>query len=249
LGQDPFLYDEVIAVVRHEDYAGAVTKKLLVASAICSAIFLAFIGDPHLPGVRLGVLFKVASIALLTVLSAIATRRKLLVLALAFSSLGDLLLDIRRLGSLGPEQLFLFGLISFLVAHLFYVALFMKTRSENGISTVRKVACVVVVAVAATSLAILWLGLKEMRIPVLAYSLVLTAMAVTAQRSRFGTLVALGALSFVASDTMLAMSIFGHPFPASRVLVWITYYAAQALITAGVIFFAHQREDVTAVAK
>lgn len=230
-------------------YAYRVMKRLLVPSAICSAIFLAFIVDPHLPGASFAAVFKVSSIALLALLAAVAGRRKLLVLALAFSGLGDLLLDVRRLGSLGPEQLFLFGLVSFLVAHLFYVALFVKARSQIGISAVRKVACIVVVAVAAASLAVLWPGLKEMRIPVLAYSLVLTAMALTAQRSRFGTLVAVGALSFVASDTMLAMSIFGHPFPGSRVLVWITYYAAQALIAAGVIFFAHQRQDVTAVAK
>ncbi len=82
---------------------------------------------------------------------------------------------------------------------------------------------------------VLWPGLGPMRIPVLAYSLVLTAMALTAQWSRYGTVVAVGALSFVASDTMLAMSIFRHPFGGSRVLVWVTYYAAQSMIAAGVV--------------
>jgi uncharacterized membrane protein YhhN len=230
-------------------YAYAVMKKLLLASAICSAVFLTFVIDPHLPGARFGVVFKVASIGLLAVMAAVAVSRKLLVLALAFSALGDLLLDVRRLGSLGPEQLFLFGLVSFLVAHLFYVLLFVKARSQAGISAARKIACVVVVAVATASLVVLWPGLKEMRIPVLAYSLVLTAMALTAQRSRFGTLVAVGALSFVASDTMLAMTVFGHPFAGSRVLVWITYYAAQAMIAIGVTSFSHQRQVVTAAAK
>ena len=206
-----------------------------IASAVCSAAYLAFVVDPQLPGVRFGVAFKVASIGLLIVVAAMApSRRKLLMLALYFSAIGDLLLDVRRLGPLGPVQLFLLGLISFLVAHLFYVAMFVRERSA-AISMTRKVASAVVVVVAVISLRVLWPTLEEMRVPVLAYSAVLTAMAIMAQRSRFGKVVAIGALLFFASDTMLAMSIFGHPFGGARVLVWVTYYAAQVMIAGGVV--------------
>jgi uncharacterized membrane protein YhhN len=209
--------------------------KSAVASVVCSAIYLAYVIGPQLPGARLGVVFKVASIGLLIVVAATARRpRKLLMLALYFSAVGDLLLDVRKLGPLGPVQLFLFGLIAFLVAHLFYVAMLVRERSER-VSAARKVACVAVVVAGLVSLRVLWPGLAEMRMPVLAYSAVLTLMAITAQVSRFGKLVAIGALLFFASDTMLAMSIFGHPFAGSRVLVWVTYYAAQAMIAAGVI--------------
>ena len=210
-------------------------RKLFLASAICSAIFLLFVIDPRLPGARFGVVFKVASIGLLAVMaSTTRPQQRLLAIALSISAWGDLLLDLKHLGSFGRVQLFLFGLVSFLIAHLFYVVLFLKSRSHDRVSAIRKLACAVLVLVALATMRILWPGLAEMRTPVLVYSAVLTTMAVTAQLSRFSKLVAIGALSFFASDTMLAMDIFGHPFHGSRTLVWITYYAAQAMIAVGV---------------
>ena len=210
-------------------------KKLLVLSAVCSAVFLIFVVDQQLPGSRFRVVFKVVSIAILSLLAAINDPpKKLMATALALSAWGDLLLDIRKLGSLGQVQLFLFGLSAFLAAHMFYIVMFVK-ESRKSITIARTIACIAVVAVAIFSLRILWPGLAEMRMPVLVYSAVLTAMAITAQRSRFGSLVAVGALFFVASDTMLAMSIFGHPFAGSRILGWLTYYAAQVMITVGVM--------------
>ena len=215
-------------------------KRLLTASAGCSACYLAFILDPRLPGARFGVVLKVACIGLLVLVAALAKpQRKLLALALLFSACGDLLLDVRHLGRLGPVQLFLWGLISFLIAHAFYIALF-ATNRQRGVSTARKVACAIVVLVAIVNLRVLWPGLAEMRIPVLVYCAVLTTMAVLAQSSQFSSRVAIGALFFVASDTMLALDIFGHPFSGSRVLVWITYYLAQCMITLGVLGGARQ---------
>lgn len=220
-------------------------RKLLVASATSSAVFLLCRYEPSLLGEHLSTLFKIASIALLIVIAATATpRRKLLILALAFSACGDFLLDLRSLGPLGPKQLFLCGLVSFLIAHLFYVALF--ARNFSRANAARKLACLLIVISAVANLRVLWSGLAEMRIPVLIYSIVLTTMAIAAQLSRFSWMVAVGALSFVASDTMLAMSIFGHPFRGSWFLVWITYYVAQVLICVGVVTYDkqhHGREE------
>jgi uncharacterized membrane protein YhhN len=211
-------------------------RALVSGSVIISGLYLGLIVSHHANGSALSVALKVSSIGILVALAATAhPRRKLLIAALACSAAGDFLLEIRHIGSLGPTRLFLAGLISFLVAHLFYVAMFVKARSSATIGASRKSACVIVIIVAGTSMAILWLGLAEMRIPVVAYSIVLAVMVVTAQLSQFSKLVAIGALSFLASDTMLAMSIFGHPFAGSRILVWITYYVAQLMITVGVI--------------
>jgi uncharacterized membrane protein YhhN len=140
-------------------------------------------------------------------------------------------------------RLFLLGLACFLGAHLFYISLFVKAKAAAGIDTARRLASLMVAALAVVMLVVLWPGLAEMRWPVLAYSVVLTAMAITAQRSRFSKLVAVGALAFFASDTVLALSIFGHPFAGSRALVWITYYAAQVMITLGVTAsFKHNQQ-------
>lgn len=210
-------------------------KVSLGASAVCAATFLAYLADSRLPGASFAMMFKIGSIGLLVVSAALASSREsLLIAALGTSAVGDFFLGVRRLGSLTPEKLFLLGLVSFLIAHLFYVTLFAKATT-GAVRRARKMACVLVVTVAAASLVVLWPDLGPMRIPVLAYSLVLTAMALSAQWSRYPGLVAVGALLFVASDTMLAMSIFGHPFAGSRVLVWVTYYLAQAMIAVGVV--------------
>jgi len=209
-------------------------RRLLIASAGCSALFLFYAAAPPLLDARYAVIFEVAATGLLAVMAAVATpRRKLLIAALGFSACGDFLLDIQRLGPLGPKQLFLCGLISFLVAHLFYVAMFVRQRTTT-VSVARKTACVAVLAVALISLRVLWPSLGEMEVPVVVYSVVLSTMAIAAQLSVFPAMVAVGALSFVVSDTMLAMSIFGHPFRGSWWLVWVTYYAAQAMIAVGV---------------
>jgi uncharacterized membrane protein YhhN len=205
-------------------------------SVIVSSVYLAMMVSHHANGSALSVVLKVASIGLLVVLAAVShPRRNLLVAALASSAAGDFLLEVKHLGSLGPVQLFLFGLISFLLAHVFYVALLVKEKSRAPMSLFRKIAGPIVVFAVFSTLVALWHGLAEMRIPVLMYSIVLGAMATTALRSRFPSVVAIGALSFLASDTMLAVSIFGHPFVGSRALVWITYYAAQLMISVGVI--------------
>jgi uncharacterized membrane protein YhhN len=208
-------------------------RALISISVVLSSAYLAVIAFQPAPGSPLPVPLKVASIGLLIVL-AVASNQKLLVAALAFSATGDFLLELKHLGSLGPSQLFLLGLISFFVAHVLYCALFLKAKSPAPIGVARKIACGVVIMTTTASLRVLWPGLAEMRGPVFAYSMVLSAMAITAQLARFSRMVAVGALSFLASDTMLALSIFGHPFPGSRPLVWITYYAAQVMIAVGV---------------
>ncbi len=207
-------------------------RALLTISVVVSSAYLCLLLAHH-PG-PLSIALKVASTGLLVAVAAVAPhRRKLLILALSFSVLGDLLLELRSIGSLGPEQLFLVGLVSFLIAHIFYIAMFVKARSVTLIGRPRTIAWVSALLTVAICMVILWPGLAEMRIPVALYSVVLGAMVITAQLSRFPKLVAIGALFFLASDTMLAVSIFGHPFAGSRMLVWITYYAAQWMITVG----------------
>lgn len=209
-------------------------RALLTISIVVSSVYFCLLLAHHAAG-PFSIILKVASTGLLVAVAAFAHhRRKLLILALAFSVAGDLLLELRRIGSLGPEQLFLLGLVSFLSAHIFYIAMFLKSRSATPMHRARTIASIAALCAAAISMAVLWPGLAEMRIPVLAYSLVLVTMVITAQLSRFNEEVAIGALLFLASDTTLAMCVFGHWFPFGRPLIWITYYGAQLLILVGV---------------
>jgi uncharacterized membrane protein YhhN len=183
------------------------------------------------------VIFKVGSIAALIVFAARAkSLEPLLISALSVSAIGDFLLAPKQLGPLGESQLFLFGLLAFLIGHLCYISLFLKNLAPGKVPQFRRFSIVLVVAVLWFLLSRLWPSLGGMRFPVVIYAVALSCMAITAQFSRFPAAVSLGALSFLASDAMLAISHFAHPFPASsRPLIWATYYAAQFSICFGVV--------------
>jgi uncharacterized membrane protein YhhN len=157
--------------------------------------------------------------------------------ALAVSSVGDFLLGVRRLGSLDGESLFLLGLGSFLVAHLLYIGVFLKYRAMvwRKPSLPRMLGVMVILVALASVLGVLRHSLGSMLIPVMAYSLVLCCMGISAMLADLGNpLAGLGALLFIASDAMLAISKFRGAFPGNSQLIWITYYSAQFLILLGV---------------
>ena len=209
----------------------------IVASAAAALIFLfansLAVGDWP-------VVFKVASIAILAMLAIRVD--KLLATALAFGTLGDFFLGVRKIGSLDAEKLFLFGLGSFLLGHLVYIAMFRRYRPGSS-SRMRTPSArtVRLPAIAAVLVALVWVlgvlrnSLGPLLVPVVAYAIVLAGMAISAQFAELDNpLAAIGALCFVASDAMLAISKFRGPFAGSGPLIWITYYLAQVLIFLGV---------------
>ena len=77
-------------------------------------------------------------------------------------------------------------------------------------------------------------------LPVLVYIAVLLAMATCALAvglsGRLPTvLIAVGAVSFVTSDLLLAVHRFVRPIPNETVLVHVNYHAAIVLLTLGVL--------------
>ncbi len=163
---------------------------------------------------------KALGCALLAVLSLPA--QPLLALALALSALGDWFLALRG------ERHFLHGLIAFLLAHLVYIAIFAAAWSPDTAGLWGAAA----VAVAGIVLAA-WLypGLGRMRGPVLAYTVVIAAMAVTAILSDFpAELLVPGALLFMFSDSCIAVRRFRREFPFSGEVTWVTYFGGQLLI-------------------
>jgi uncharacterized membrane protein YhhN len=161
---------------------------------------------------------------------------KLLGTTLTICSLGDLLLGVRRLGSLDADKLFLLGLGAFLIAHLVFIAMFRKYRlpgwKPDPLRILRIGAIVMVLGVVLVTLEN---SLGPLLIPVVAYAVVLGGMAISAVMADLGNpLAAIGSFFFVASDAMLAISKFRAPFPGYGPLIWITYYLAQVLIFLGV---------------
>lgn len=151
-------------------------------------------------------------------------------LGLLFSLVGDVFLML-------PQDLFLWGLGSFLVAHLVYVAAFTTGVPLGGLPLVY----LPLLAAAATVLFFLWPSLKEkLRIPILIYMAAILVMVAQAcsrgwcLRSHAALLATAGALLFASSDTLLAFNRFRKPYPHAQTWIMTTYVAAQALIALSV---------------
>jgi uncharacterized membrane protein YhhN len=154
------------------------------------------------------------------------TYRVLLVAGLLFSLAGDVFLML-------PRERFVAGLVSFLFAHLCYVAAF---AADGGLRAPSAWAGAALAVYGALMLRRLWPRLGSLKGPVAAYVVVILLMAwaaasrwINAGPSGSG-LAAAGALLFAASDSLLAWNRFRGSFPAAQALVLATYFAAQWLI-------------------
>jgi uncharacterized membrane protein YhhN len=151
----------------------------------------------------------------------------LLLAALAASMAGDVFLML-------PGGYFIPGLASFLVAHLFYIALF-----RQGVPWFpSRVALAAGLAVGAAMYAWVWTGLNDpvLKVAVAAYVSVISLMVAqaigraTVHRSATSTAVALGACIFMLSDSLIAINRFVQPLPLVSLWVLTTYYVAQLLM-------------------
>ena len=151
----------------------------------------------------------------------------LLLGAMVFSLAGDVFLML-------PGDTFIPGLASFLVAHIFYIALF---KLDSPWFASRK-ALFAVLGVGAMMFGILWGNLPEIALQaaVAAYVSVISLMVAQAigralvLKNTSARWVALAAGIFMLSDTMIAINKFLLPLPMADLWILATYYAAQILI-------------------
>lgn len=205
-------------------------NRLLVVISIASSViyFFTLSLQPY-PGSIVLKGLSVSTLALV-VFRLIGSRDGLiLAVSLLFSSIGDVLLEIPG------DKMFLFGLVSFLIAHLLYIVLFARNfpRPLKSGSTEK----LIIVAVPIYSIimtAWLWPGLGDLSGPVIFYICAITAMVLSAALAGFASrLIFVGALLFFISDSLIAINRFKFPIKYSDYLIWSTYYAAQFLITLG----------------
>ena len=154
-------------------------------------------------------------------------RRDWFVAALVASLAGDVLLML-------PRDLFVFGLAAFLAGHLLYVVGFW-TDPPGGFELA--IAIVVVLALLGPLALRIVRSLgnePELRPPVVAYIVVISAMLASALASG-NVLAAGGAALFVSSDSMIAWNRFVRPFPAAAVAIMVTYHLGQAGLVASLL--------------
>ncbi|KQV04681.1 MULTISPECIES: lysoplasmalogenase [unclassified Kitasatospora] len=152
---------------------------------------------------------------------------KLLVPALAFSTGGDVLLQV------GGEAAFLAGMGSFAAAHICYVTMFVKL---GALEDRRRTALTALAYAAAWAVMIsqLWPGLGDLKIPVAIYSLLLSSTAVSS--AGLGWRTGLGGALFLLSDTLIATELAEwKALPGHGFWIMATYVTAQYLLAEGTI--------------
>ncbi|MFF4666588.1 lysoplasmalogenase [Streptomyces sp. NPDC001282] len=204
-----------IGTDRRERLARALLTAFLVVAAVDLVALLA-----DIPAAA-----RVAKPLLMPLLAAYAVARRgprLLVAALLFGWGGDVLLMV------DSDTAFLLGMGSFAVGHVCYLWLFGRAPSSLSVA----VAYAVVLTVA---LVLLWPGLPaDLRIPMVGYSLLLTAMAYRA--GVLGRYAAVGGALFLLSDTLIAVGVADAPsLPAHSFWIMLTYIAAQFLLAGGAL--------------
>jgi uncharacterized membrane protein YhhN len=165
-----------------------------------------------------------------------ANYRRCILIGIAFCLLGDILLML-------PADLFVPGLVSFLLGHGLFIAAF----SSDVRFAARWWPWLLCLAYGAAMTFLLWRGIgTALRIPVLIYVIVLATMGgqalgraswlrkqgdIRAVSARYA---GAGAVLFMLSDSLLAWDRFRTALPLASLYILVTYYAALWLIARSV---------------
>lgn len=170
--------------------------------------------------------------------------KSILIQALVMSTLGDILLLFSDMN----ELFFICGLISFLIAHIIYIRLFLRKLNADFSYTWVFSSLAFLGIYLYYFLTTMWDNLKIMKIPVTIYALVISAMLfvviqlVVSKSLRKGEYVLFGAILFVASDSLLAWNMFYQEIAQGSFWVMTTYLFAQLLIVYGWVNSMKKRE-------
>lgn len=217
MSQPAATYTRYVLSTRGWGAAVALSAALAIAGAyVPGAIWLHYLFKP-------ATTLLIAAMVLREGAGADPRYRRAIFVGLLLSTAGDAFLML-------PGDWFVFGLGSFLCAHLAYlVGLCRRLRPFAAAWPFLAYA-----AVAAAVMSVLWPHLpNELRIPVIVYVAVLAAMAAQAaavwrkRADAAGAAAAIGGACFVFSDAALAIDRFAAPFAAAQGLVLVSYWAAQ----------------------
>ena len=214
------------------------TRLLLALSAILAIAYGAFGSSLYEgpPPYVIGTIFKASSIVILGVIALLA-RSRLLAAGLFFGALGDALLA-------WSSETFLYGAFAFLIGHLFYITLFLRSGLGIGAalkSPPRLLGALALIVACFVMTYLLVPRDNAMFTPLAVYTGVLTLMALcsfTLPATRW--LVMAGAVLFFISDGFVAWNMFHNdPDPTlaywRNFAGWMIYWAGQAGICIGAL--------------
>jgi uncharacterized membrane protein YhhN len=164
---------------------------------------------------------------------------KLLLMAgLFFSWAGDVFLLFES----KQANFFIFGLVCFLITHIFYIIYFLKQKPDQP--SLLKKQPLLILLVIGYGVSLVWFlypSLADLKVPVMAYATVICTMLLCSlhvflkMNRKAANAYLTGAVFFVLSDSLLAINKFYHAFALAGVFIMLTYCAAQYFIVKGYI--------------
>lgn len=194
----------------------------------------------------IGIIFKIDSLIfifkpfiLLSLLflyaHSVVIRNKWYVAALIFSFFGDVFLLY------SGDTVFKFGLGSFLIAHLLFIAVVVKRIKKTSFLNV-SIATISFGIVLFLIIFLLKDSLNKLFIPVLIYGITICAFGVVSFIDYLNTIsktslfMLIGAVIFILSDSILSINKFYHAAFSFQIAVMVTYISAQYLIYRSMVF-------------
>ncbi|TCD00138.1 lysoplasmalogenase [Pedobacter psychroterrae] len=183
-------------------------------------------------------LIVVSLMAMLAISTSLKGRfHKRLFTGLFFALSGDVLLMF----SSGNQAFFIYGLIAFLIGHIFYISAFYLDFSSAP-ELDKKGARIAILVCAVIGMGF-YIYIREslgiLKLPVMVYIFVISFMMMMASFRNLRVnvisfrLILVGAMFFLISDSLLAYNKFAQPFNYAHLLIMATYMTAQYLITIG----------------
>jgi uncharacterized membrane protein YhhN len=209
----------------------------VIVSQLIDSLYLHCISKPFIM-ITLGLYYLAAS----------SFRSVLLLLAIFFSLAGDVFLMFER----NVPNFFIAGLFAFLFAHIFYIFAYRQHQEESNDDALKGIQIIrfsFPIILAGTGLiVVLYPSLGSLKIPVIIYALVMIIMVLNSL-FRYGRtspnsfwLVFGGSVSFMLSDSLLAIDKFFKPLPAAGFWVMIFYLLAQFCIIKGLCDHVRQKQ-------
>ncbi len=209
--------------------------KINIASIIFLLVAIIDVYAVIIQDKSLEIIFKPLLMTVLVVVYLLSVKKAnfWLVSALFFSFWGDVFL-------LDKTNYFVFGLASFLITHVLYVKMISKFFKKKSIVKILKSALIFILLF----LVVLFLikdNLGEMLVPVIVYGIAISSFGTCAllnyqqDKSLANLWLLLGAVLFVASDSLIALNNFYSAMYLFDILIVVLYIVSQYFICKALI--------------
>ena len=152
---------------------------------------------------------------------------------LAFSALGDLAGSFKTGGDPQEFYAFVFQMLFFALAHIFYIITFFKLKPARTGTLWTLATCALCAAIYVFALVKIVPCVEDtvLTFCVIGYATIITVMLFSALKTA-DPVIAIGACLFVFSDFILAWNMFVGKVEGSRYFIMVPYYLAQATFAA-----------------